>query len=158
MDELNIRRAEVSDLPALSRLLCQVHKVHSDVRPDLFKAGAKKYTDSDVTAILADGSRPVFVAEQGGTVLGYAFCVHQQYVDNNNMTDVKTLYIDDLCVDEHARGSHIGRALYEYVVSYARAHEYYNVTLNVWAGNTNALRFYEKLGLITQKIGLEQIL
>ena len=74
------------------------------------------------------------------------------------MTDIKTLYIDDLCVDEVARGAHIGKALYEYVVNYAKKQGYYNVTLNVWADNINAVKFYEKIGLKVQKIGMENIL
>lgn len=158
MDDLKIRRAVESDLSVINKLLYQVHRVHSDVRPDLFRAGAKKYRDDELKTIIADECRPIFVAEQGGTVLGYAFCVHQQYVNDNNRTDVKTLYIDDLCVDETARKMHIGRRLYEYVVDYARRHEYYNVTLNVWADNANAVKFYEKLGLKIQKIGMEKIL
>lgn len=158
MEQLTIRRAEVSDLPALDHLLYQVHKVHSDARPDLFKPGAKKYTDGELKAILADEIRPIFVAERDGTVLGYAFCIHQQYPPESSMTDVKTLYIDDLCVDETARGLKIGRALYEFVLQYARERGCYHVTLNVWADNPGAVKFYERLGLRVQKLGMEQIL
>lgn len=158
MENLTIRRAEERDIPIINKLLFEVLKVHSDVRPDLFKAGTKKYTDEELKKILADDKTPVFVAEQDGSVLGYAFCVHQQFVNNNNMTDIKTLYIDDLCVDEAARGMHIGKALYEYVVEYARAQGYYNVTLNVWADNVNAVKFYERIGLKIQKIGMEAVL
>ena len=102
-----IRRAVDADIPALDRLLFQVHQVHHEARPDLFKAGAKKYTDAQLKAILADDKTPVFVAERGGVVVGYAFCIHKQFVNDNNMTDIRTLYIDDLCVDERARGRHI---------------------------------------------------
>lgn len=158
MEPLTIRRARVGDLPALDKLLYQVHKVHSDARPDLFKAGAKKYTDEELKAILADEDRPIFVAERDGVVLGYAFCIHRQYPPESSMTDVKTLYIDDLCVDEDMRGAQIGRALYEFVLQYAKERGCYNVTLNVWADNPNAVRFYEKLGLRVQKLGMEQIL
>lgn len=158
MDILNIRRAEERDIPTLDKLLYQVHKVHSDARPDLFKPGAKKYTDDELKTILADSLRPIFVAERDGAVLGYAFCIHQQHVDDNNMTDVRTLYIDDLCVDEAARGGHVGKALYEYVLAWAKEQGYYNVTLNVWADNVSARGFYERLGLRTQKIGMEKIL
>ncbi len=158
MEELTIRRAQEADIPVIDKLLFEVLKVHSDARPDLFKAGTKKYTDEELKEILANDKTPVFVAEKDGGVVGYAFCVHQQYVNNNNMTDIKTLYIDDLCVDETARGMHVGKALYEYVVEYARAQGYYNVTLNVWADNVNAVKFYEKIGLKIQKIGMETIL
>lgn len=158
MEPLTIRRARVGDLPALDKLLYQVHKVHSDARPDLFKAGAKKYTDEELKAILTDENRPIFVAERDGAVLGYAFCIHRQYPPESSMTDVKTLYIDDLCVDEDMRGAHVGKALYEFVLQYAKEQGCYNVTLNVWADNPNAVRFYEKLGLRIQKLGMEQIL
>ncbi len=158
MEKLKIRRAQEADIPVIDKLLFEVLKVHSDARPDLFKAGTKKYTDEELKEILANDKTPVFVAEKDGGVVGYAFCVHQQYVNNNNMTDIKTLYIDDLCVDETARGMHVGKALYEYVVEYARAQGYYNVTLNVWADNVNAVKFYERIGLKIQKIGMEAVL
>lgn len=158
MKELTIRRGKESDIPVIDKLLFEVLKVHSDARPDLFKEGTKKYTDEELKKILADDQTPVFVAEKDGNVLGYAFCVHQQYIDHNNMTDIKTLYIDDLCVDETVRGAHIGKALYEYVLDYAKKQGYYNITLNVWADNVNALKFYEKVGLKVQKIGMEKIL
>ena len=158
VEELMIRRAVDADIPALDRLLFQVHQVHHEARPDLFKAGAKKYTDAQLKAILADDKTPVFVAERGGAVVGYAFCIHKQFVNDNNMTDIKTLYIDDLCVDERARDGHIGTRLYEYVLDFARQQGYYNVTLNVWADNVNARKFYEKIGLRVQKIGMEKIL
>ena len=158
MENITIRRAEERDIPVINKLLYQVLKVHSDARPDLFKPGTKKYTDEELKKIIANDSTPVFVAERSGKIAGYAFCVHQQYINNNNMTDIKTLYIDDLCVDESARHSHVGTALYEYVLAYAKRSGYYNVTLNVWADNKNALKFYEKVGLRVQKIGMEKIL
>lgn len=155
---MNIRRAKESDINVIDKLLYEVHKVHSDVRPDLFKAGSKKYTDDELRQILSDDSRPVFVAEKNGKVLGYIFCVYQQHIGNNSLTDIKTLYIDDLCVDEAARNMNIGSLLYNYAVDYARENGFYNVTLNVWADNINAVKFYEKLGLKIQKIGMEKIL
>ena len=153
-----IRRAETKDKARLSQLLSQVLLVHHNARPDLFKSGAKKYTDAELDVILADATRPIFVAESDGEVLGYAFCIFIQHKDNNILTDVKTLYIDDLCVDENIRGKGIGRSLYNYVVEYAKECECYNVTLNVWADNKPALAFYESIGLHKQKIGMELIL
>ena len=158
MEEINIRSAELRDIPALGRLLYEVHKVHSDVRPDLFKAGARKYTDEQLEEILQSGERPVFVAEQDGQVAGYAFCIPKQLAGDRSMTDVRTLYIDDLCVDEATRGKHIGTKLYDFVLDFAKRQGYYNVTLNVWADNKAAVEFYEKIGLRVQKIGMEKIL
>ena len=133
--------------------------VHHNGRPDLFKADVKKYTDEELAAIISDDTKPIFVAaDEDGTVMGYAFCVYQQYVNNNILTDVKTLYIDDLCVDEDLRGQHVGKQLYDYVIAFAKEREFYNVTLNVWSCNEGAMKFYEKCGLKPQKIGMEVIL
>ena len=153
-----IRPAAEADIPGLMKLLRQVLQVHHLGRPDLFRPDAAKYTPEELQAILADPQRPVFAAVEGGQVLGYAFCIFQQAVGSHILTDVKSLYIDDLCVDEDIRGRGIGRALYSHVRSYAREQGCYNVTLNVWACNESALKFYEKLGLKPQKIGMETVL
>ena len=154
-----IRRAEREDIPRLLDLLTQVDMVHHNGRPDLFKGPSTKYTGEELEALLRDEKRPVFVWTDGkDQVQGYAFCVHQQHVEDHVLTDIRTLYIDDLCVDENARGQGIGRELYEHVLAYAREKGYYNVTLNVWAFNESALRFYQNCGLRPQKYGMEAIL
>ncbi len=154
-----IRRAEERDIPALLRLLVQVDMVHHRLRPDLFRGPATKYDADELHALLGDGDRPVFVCvgEDGG-VLGYAFCILRRYEAHPVMTDILTLYIDDLCVDEAVRGQHVGRNLFEFVTGYARERGCYNVTLNVWSANVDAMRFYERCGLVPQKIGMEMIL
>lgn len=155
--ELNIRKAENRDIPRILELLSQVLEVHAAGRPDLFKSGTTKYSPAELETIIADPERPIFVGEHGGVVQGYAFCVFQRHTERNT-PDFTTLYIDDLCVDEKSRGAHVGRSLYEYVLRFAKEQGCYNVTLNVWACNESAMRFYEKCGLAVQKIGMEKIL
>ena len=156
---MTIRRANKEDIPSLLRLLSQVLDVHHKGRPDLFKGGAVKYTAEELESLLADPMRPVFVSEnEDGYISGYCFGIFQQHLDNNILTDIKTLYIDDLCIDETCRGQHIGTALYNYMKDFAKAEGCYNVTLNVWALNEGAIDFYKALGMKTQKIGMEEIL
>jgi ribosomal protein S18 acetylase RimI-like enzyme len=156
---MEIRRAMEKDMEGINDLLCQVLSVHHNGRPDLFKSDTKKYTDDELKALIADDTKPIFVqVDDKGVVMGYAFCVFVQHLDDNILTDIKTLYIDDLCVDEKLRGQHVGRSLYEYVLGFAKEKGCYNVTLNVWACNENARRFYEHCGLTPQKIGMEKIL
>ena len=157
---MNIRRAQEKDISGMNRLLVQVCMVHHIGRPDLFKGeNNRKYTDEQLKEIIADESRPIFIAaDEKDEVMGYAFCIFQQYINNNILTDVKMLYIDDLCVDEKLRGKHVGKALYEAVLNFAKESGCYNVTLNVWNCNQAAMKFYEKCGLKPQKIGMETIL
>ncbi len=153
-----IRRAEIKDIPRITELLTQVNMVHHIGRPDIFNA-ATKYTEAELVGIIKDDSTPVFVWTDGDDVVqGYAFCIFKQFLGDNMMTDIKTLYIDDLCVDENMRGRHIGSELYGYVLSFAKESGCYNVTLNVWACNEAAIGFYKKCGLAVQKIGMEEIL
>ena len=154
-----IRRARECDMKDINRLLVQVNMVHHQGRPDLFRAGKKKYTDKQLRKLIHDDSRPIFVAvDEQERVLGYAFCIFQQHLDDNILTDIRTLYIDDLCVDETIRGQHIGKSLYEAVLAFARESGCYNVTLNVWTLNEGAMKFYGKCGLKPQKVGMETIL
>lgn len=156
---MEIRRAMEKDMDGINNLLQQVCLVHHKGRPDLFKYGAKKYTDDQLKAIIHDDNRPIFTATgEDGKVLGYAFCIFQQHINDNILTDIKTLYIDDLCVDENIRGRHIGKQLYEAVLAFAREQGCYNVTLNVWSLNEPARKFYESCGLKPQKVGMETIL
>jgi len=156
---MRIRRAENKDIPEINNLLNQVCLVHYNGRPDLFKKGSRKYTDSQLSQIIKDDERPIFVAvDDSDRVIGYVFCIFEQPIDNNILTNVKTLYIDDLCVDENLRGQHIGRKLYEYALDFAGKNGCYNLTLNVWSCNTEAIKFYESCGLKPQKVHMEKII
>ena len=155
---MEIRRANKGDIDGLKRLLRQVLEVHHSGRPDLFKTNVTKYTTEELSDLICDNERPIFVALDKKTVVGYVFCVFVQHKDDNILTDIKTLYIDDLCIDENHRGKHIGRELYEAALDFAKENGCYNLTLNVWSCNASALRFYESLGLVPQKIGMEVVL
>ena len=155
---MNIRFARETDLEQINDLLYQVCMVHHNGRPDLFKAGAKKYTDDELIKIMHDEKTPILVAaDENDIVRGYAFCIFQEH-NSGSLTDIKTLYIDDLCVDENMRGQHIGQTLYNAVLDFAKENGCYNVTLNVWSCNESAMKFYENCGLKPQKIGMEKIL
>ena len=153
-----IRLAVEKDIPKMLDLLSQVCLVHHRGRPDIFKIGTK-YSSQDLKVLLADKERPILVAvDENDSVMGYCFCIFQQHNDNSVLTDIKALYIDDLCVDENLRGRHIGKQLYQAAVKLAKENGCYNLTLNVWSCNPSALRFYESMGLKPQKIGMETLL
>ena len=154
---MTIRRAKEADIPKLIDLLEQVLLVHHKVRPDLFQEKGVKYTESELAELIADDSRPIFVYEdESGTILGHMFTV----IEESHAPKVahKTLFIDDLCVDEAARGQKIGEQLYRFALQYAKEIGCYNLTLNVWSANKSAVRFYERQGLTPQETRMEQII
>lgn len=153
-----IREAKEKDITKISDLLAQVCLVHHNGRPDIFKLG-RKYSEEELKLILRDESRPILVSvNEDDEVMGYCFCILQQHVNNSVLTDIKTLYIDDLCVDEALRGRRIGKELYEAAVALAKEIGCYNLTLNVWSCNPSAIKFYESQGLVPQKLCMEVIL
>lgn len=152
-----IRKATPKDIKRIIDLLHQVNMVHHVIRPDLFKPYTTKYNEQELETLLKDGSKPIFVYDDG-EVKGYAFCQLTEVRDNLLLQDNKTLYIDDICVDEQARSQHVGKALYEHVREYARSIGCHNITLNVWEGNDPALSFYRKMGMQVQKTTMEIIL
>lgn len=152
-----LRKACPKDIKRIIELLHQVNMVHHVIRPDLFKPYTTKYNEQELLTILDDDSKPIFVYDDG-EVKGYAFCQLSEVKDNLLLQDNKTLYIDDICVDEKARGQHVGKALYEYVRDYAQSIGCHNITLNVWEGNDPALSFYKNMGMKVQKTTMEIIL
>lgn len=156
---MKIRKMERKDISGVVKLLKQVETIHHMGRPDLFKRDSVKYNENEIDSILDEKDKCVFVAvNEKDDVIGYAFCVFKQFLNDNVLTDIKTLYIDDLCVDENIRGKRVGQKIYEKVKEFAELNNCYNITLNVWCCNPSAMKFYEKCGLIPQKIGMEMIL
>ena len=156
---MNIRRAENKDISRLTELLQQVLELHAKIRPDVFIPGTTKYTQEELEGIIKDDMSPIYVATgDDDNVMGYAFCQIKEQPFSNNMIQFKSMFIDDLCVDETYRGQHIGESLFEYVKDRARELGCYEVTLNVWAGNEGAEHFYEKMGMKTKERQMEYIL
>jgi len=155
---MEIRFAGAQDVPGILSLLRQVGAVHHNGRPDIFRAGAQKYGASQVLGMLDKSATPIFVAVEDDQVLGYGFCQIKTYQQDPVIADHTELYIDDLCVDENIRGKGIGKAIYQEICRYAKMRKCSSITLNVWSCNESAMRFYEKLGLKPQKVGMEMLL
>lgn len=156
---MKIRKAQIKDIGRIIELLSQVLELHAKLRSDIFVSGTTKYTEKELKDILQNPKTPVFVAvNETDYVMGYAFTVIQRQPFTTNMKNFKTLYIDDICIDEKSRGQHIGTELYQFVLDYAKKQGCYDVTLNVWEGNSNAREFYEKMGMFVKETQMEVII
>ena len=157
--KIMIRKAEERDIPRIIELLGQVLQIHAAIRPDIFIPGTTKYTVDELKELLKNKENPIYVAVNKADVcVGYAFCQLREQPFSNNMVPFKSLFIDDLCVDQQERGQHIGESLFNYVKNEAKRLGCYEVTLNVWTGNTSAEKFYEKMGMKTKERQMEYIL
>ena len=156
---MTIRKAQEKDMPRIIEVLGQNLQNHAEIRPDIFIPDTTKYTEQELAALLKDEKKPIYVAvNEEDVCMGYAFCQVKEQPFSNNMVQFQSLFIDDLCVDRFARGQHIGESLFDYVKQEAKRMGCYEVTLNVWAGNISAEKFYEKMGMKTKERQLEYIL
>lgn len=152
-----IRKATTTDIPVLMGFLEQILLVHHQARPDIFKSSGSKYSPEQLEELMAQETTPIFVYEnEAGQVLGHLFVTIKES-RSSVLNPVKTLFIEDLCVDENARGQKIGEQLYQFAEDFAQEIGCYNLTLNVWNDNAGALRFYERLGLKPQETVMERI-
>ena len=154
-----IRKAEEKEIPRINELLGQVQQIHADIGPDILIPGTTKYTVNELSELLKNEEKPIYVAvNEADVCVGYAFCQLKEQPFSNNMVPFKSFFFDDLCVYHQARGRHIGENLFEYVKNKAKQLGCYEVTLNVWAGNTSAEKYYEKMGMQTKERQMEYIL
>ena len=151
-----IRLAQKRDIPYLQALLRQILTLHANGRPDIFKQGTAKYTESELLDIIDNQNTPVFVYENTqGEVVGYAFCQYHTIEKDNILNDTRYLYIDDLCVDESYRGRHIGAQLFAFIKEEAQKNECQSIRLNVWKLNEGAIAFYQKIGFLPLSFKME---
>lgn len=152
-----IRKAVPSDIPALNNLLEQVLLVHHNVRPDIFQESGHKFNDEQLKTLMSQEHTPIFVYEnEEGKILGHLFCIIKE-PHSLVLTPIKTLFIEDLCIDENARGQKIGEQLCRFAEEFAQEMDCYNLTLNVWNDNAGALRFYEHQGFKPQETIMEKV-
>lgn len=154
-----IRRATEKDIPGIKKLLEQVLYIHHVGRPDIFKEKGQKYTNDKLAELIKVAENPIFVYEdENGDIIGHCFCQTIDRPESPNTYEYKTLYIDDLCIEEGARGKHVGKAMYDYVKNFAKENGYYNLTLHAWECNPKAVGFYKHLGMEVQQYTMEEIL
>lgn len=152
---MNIRKAEPKDAKRIAALLVTIAQLHHAGRPDLY-GGQAKYDLTQVEKMLADPDKIIFVAaNEQNDVLGYiiAYPIERHLPDADEPQ--YTLYIDDLCVDSACRGNGIGKALLLFMRDYAKDNQFFNVELNVWTFNKDAVRFYERCGMTEQRRRME---
>jgi ribosomal-protein-alanine acetyltransferase len=141
-----IRRAQKNDTDKVLDLLLQVEGVHQKGRPDLFREHGVKFTAPELHEIFADDTRPVFVAEVDGRVAGYVFCIITETKDSTMLFDMKTVHLEDVCIDETCRGEGIGGALMERFLLKSESLLCDTLFLEVRADNAPAISLYRRYG------------
>jgi ribosomal protein S18 acetylase RimI-like enzyme len=151
-----IRKAEKKQAAQIVGLLEYIFALHKKGRPDVFAdTDSPKYTEEDVCRLIDDENYRIISAEEDGRVVGYMIAELVDGSKHPHMRSVKTLYIDDICVDEAYAHKGVGTALFEEAKRIGKELGCVRIDLNVWAFNEGAIKFYEKMGMTVSSMRME---
>ncbi len=153
-----VRFARKEDYEAINALRAPVCALHSNGYPALFKPVFAKDHQERVLKMMEDPEQDVLVAEENGQLLGFAMVEYIKREETNSIYAVHEAHIVEIGVDETSQGKGIGTALIQAVKDAAKVRGCRSVQLDVWEFNKSALRFYEKLGFVTLRRKMEQVL
>ena len=140
---------KIDDFKRVNELAKQVHELHVNWNPDLFKSVKEVLNKENYKTRIEN--KELFVAKLKDEVVGYIlFNISEK--DNPIMKYRKQLSIEAICVDEKCRREGIGTALLEYVNKLGKENGCTHLYLTVNKENENAIKVYEKFGFNVKNI------
>ncbi|MBQ6066606.1 MAG: GNAT family N-acetyltransferase [Clostridia bacterium] len=150
-----VRFAEKKDLERVNELRRQVHGLHAEGRPDIFKPGFSQELQDYIFTVWNDTDREIVVCERDGAIGGFAALHRIAKPENPYMRERTYLDIDEFGVDEACRREGVGTELMDFIRRYAKEQGYRRIELNMWEFNQDALAFYEAVGFTTYRRYME---
>jgi GNAT superfamily N-acetyltransferase len=153
---MEIRKAKIEDLEEITELLIQVKKLHENGRSDIFKPTMKSQAEEETIEILS-GKRfqTIIATNEEDKAIGMAIYEVKERKGHKNLKDARTLWVEDIVVEEKQQGKRIGTRLMEELQKIAKKKKCIRIELNVWNFNTKAYEFYQKLGMNEQRTIME---
>jgi len=155
---LVIRDLKTEDSDAVNNLFLQVHNLHAERRPDIYKKIEKPTSSKawDYEALVA-ADNIMIGAEIDGKIVGFGI-LQICKPENKILTPRTFAYLKELAVDENYRRKGIATAIYKECVKRAKENGASSLELMVWNFNSDAIGFYQSLGMSVQSLKLEQVL
>ena len=153
--DIRIRKATKNDYTAVDELMCNLHNIHVNSRPDMYQSIDHPYTYEDYIGKLKDENSAIFVATNGDNIIGICFITFRISTNNPTMVSSFIAYIDSICVRDEYQNVGVGSRLYQCATQIAQEKGAKRLELMVWDFNTNAMKFYEHKGMKTQRSFLE---
>ncbi len=146
--QVTIRKAGSGDYGACARLVSEIHALHAEHEPWLFRIpdDGRVWTEEDYHAMTTEPGSVVLLAEVGGAVVGFAQLVLRQAPDLAMFVPRITCSVESIGVTAAWQGQGIGRQLMAAVETWARENQADDLSLSVHEFNQAAMRFYRRLG------------
>ena len=147
MSDLTLRAATAADGPALVALADRL----AGFDLPSWRA-AREISDADALAMMgaiagASPDNEVLIAERGGHVVG---CLHMQVA--TDFFGQRHGHVSVIATTKAAEGSGVARALMECAERWTARRGLPLLTLNMFAGNDRARRFYERAGFAVEMV------
>ncbi|MHC0038804.1 GNAT family N-acetyltransferase [Pseudoneobacillus sp. C159] len=156
--DIAIRNANRSDYESLLPLFRQVHDLHVQERPDVYKENSNPVDQMFFQSQLDDVKQHIIVATIENNIVGMAVLKEEEIVENSFVNARKILLVASLCVDETHRMKGIGRSLLQYVFDFGKSLKVDSIELGVLEKNSSAIEFYESIGMVTKSRRMEFLL
>jgi GNAT superfamily N-acetyltransferase len=155
MTNLTVRAATPGDREALARLNLEVQQLHVSNRPDDFKPASVAELALWFAEVMNDSAATVWLAEHDGAAVGFLL-VRVRQVPENLFCKARLWWeLDSLSVAADHRRQGVCRALFERVLSEARAQEISDLELQTWAFNRDAQEAFSRLGFVPKRVRYE---
>lgn len=143
-ENMIIRKATMQDLPTLRALYLALEEDGVKYQPEHFVIGER--TDEFFRNIFDSDSQDILVADIDGEAIGF---VHVMIISQKKVSCLKpqtVIYMQDLCVREDMRNGGIGAKLVRAAKDYGKEHGVDFIRTQVFPGNVDGMRFYERNG------------
>jgi len=155
---VQIRRAQLSDIPEIVQLNGDVQNLHAQMSPDIFRA------DWEVSAFeefwrkrLNEQADTVVLAMLDGAPVGYIWFQVQDRPQDAFRLSQRRVYIHHIAVKDKVRRSGVGTQLLEYAEAEAQRLGISDIVLDVWASNSSSRAFFNSRGYCLSNLILKKM-
>jgi ribosomal protein S18 acetylase RimI-like enzyme len=152
---IKIREIILSDYEAVWKMEGQVHRLHSENRPDIFQKMDSPLTEQAFRKTLEDKNQIALLAEENGTAAAYCIVTLRPPSKNPMLIPRTAAWMEELCVCEEYRRRGIGNLLFREACRRAKMLHAESMELMVWSFNKPAERFYEQEGMALKSETME---
>ena len=147
-----LQLARPEDRTAINQIAAQVHCLHVQWRPDIYKMEDELWPQQRFDAAVAD--RQLFCAKIEDQVVGYVLLKVRNYSMPGHVRR-NVLVVDEICVDEKLRNKGIGTEMMFGARAIAKAFGCTDLQLGVYPQNNEAIAFYQKCGFRIRSIDMQ---
>lgn len=149
-----IREMNLNDYEDVRILVKQIHELHLSNRPDIYNDG-ESFPKECFEKVLSDVNNLNYVYVENKKIVGVLNAT-LQHTNPLPIIKPRTYYfIENLVVDKNHRRKGIAKKLFNYLTLKAKENNIDSIELNVWSFNTEAIKFYESMGMNIKNIRME---